>query len=355
MACSMRRWSTLSAQQPHRRPCRAILQNYKPVTAERLKKPEDGDWLIGAAHLRRLGLQSARAADARQRRAAAAGVGVRDRRAKRPSGAADGEQRRDVRRDAGEPGDRARRENRRALWRYRRPLPDEVIQLHRTSRGRRAVRQQGVLRGGRSRARRSRRDDGQGSLDDEGRRKRERLLHVGRAPGRRRQGDGRCVRRRARRPRLRRRVRSRDRQAAVEGVYGARARRTGQRDLAAGRPVEDRRRFGVGHRQLRSGDQPRVLGHRQRRPVDGRSAPGRQPLYVVHDRDRCRDRRDQRPSPVPPERFVGLGRGVAADSRRLQAQRANHQGSDRRRARRVSVVPRASRTARSSSSKARRS
>ena len=29
-----------------RRPMPAILQNYKPVTAERLKKPEDGDWLM---------------------------------------------------------------------------------------------------------------------------------------------------------------------------------------------------------------------------------------------------------------------------------------------------------------------
>src|SRR6185295_499657 len=27
-------------------PTPAVLQNYKPVTAERLKKPEDGDWLM---------------------------------------------------------------------------------------------------------------------------------------------------------------------------------------------------------------------------------------------------------------------------------------------------------------------
>src|SRR5262245_40286064 len=32
------------AQQPQA-PTPAILQNYKPVTAERLKRPEDGDWL----------------------------------------------------------------------------------------------------------------------------------------------------------------------------------------------------------------------------------------------------------------------------------------------------------------------
>src|SRR5580765_8163161 len=34
-----------SAQQPPP-PVAPILQNYKPVTAERLKKPEDGDWLM---------------------------------------------------------------------------------------------------------------------------------------------------------------------------------------------------------------------------------------------------------------------------------------------------------------------
>ncbi len=33
------------AEQPPA-PMRAVLQNYKPVTADRLKKPEDGDWLM---------------------------------------------------------------------------------------------------------------------------------------------------------------------------------------------------------------------------------------------------------------------------------------------------------------------
>src|SRR4029453_3671820 len=36
-----------SAQhQPTPPPVPAILQSYKPVTADRLKKPEDGDWLM---------------------------------------------------------------------------------------------------------------------------------------------------------------------------------------------------------------------------------------------------------------------------------------------------------------------
>src|SRR5437867_13100445 len=46
---------TIAAQQPPAQPAQpaepsapvaAVLQNYKPVTAERLKKPEDADWLM---------------------------------------------------------------------------------------------------------------------------------------------------------------------------------------------------------------------------------------------------------------------------------------------------------------------
>ena len=61
--------------------------------------------------------------------------------------------------------------------------------------------------------------------------------------------------------------------------HRAGARRAGQRDLAEGRSVEDRRRLDLGHRQLRSRNQPRLLGHRQRRPVDGRPAARRQSLH----------------------------------------------------------------------------
>src|SRR6202047_2364688 len=38
--------------------------------------------------------------------------------------------------------------------------------------------------------------------------------------------------------------------------------------------MEDRRRIGVDHRRLRSGDQSHLLGHRQWRAVDGRQRPG---------------------------------------------------------------------------------
>ncbi len=130
---------------------------------------------------------------------------------------------------------------------------------------------------------------------------------------------------------------------AVADLHGACARRARQRDVAERRPVEDRRRVGLGHRHLRSGDQPRVLGHRQRRSLDGRPASRRQSLHLVDDRHRCRDRQDQGPLSVPPERFVGLGRSLAADPRRLHAQRQDGERPDRRRARRLPLVPRAHR------------
>ena len=170
------------------------------------------------------------------------------------------------------------------LWRYRRPRPKGVVRAARHEPRRRALRRQGLLRRRRSRARGARREDRQGSVDDDRRRQQVRVLHHAGAARRRRQGDGRRVGRRVRRSRLRRGVRSRDRQGAVAHLHGSGARRARQRDLAEGRSVEDRRRAGLGHRQLRSGDEPRVLGHRQRRAVDGRPASRRQPLRRVDGR-----------------------------------------------------------------------
>ena len=125
-------------------------------------------------------------------------------------------------------------------------------------------------------------------------------------------------------------------------LHGAGARRAGQRDVAEGRSVEDRRRAGVGHRQLRSRDQPRVLGHRQRRPVDGRPASRRQPLRRV-------DRRDRRRAP---DRSRGTSsttrtsRGTGTKSRRrilvdYQRNGRTIKGLDQRRAQRLPLVPRA--------------
>ena len=102
------------------------------------------------------------------------------------------------------------------------------------------------------------------------------------------------------------------------------------------------------------GHQPVVLGHRQRRAVDGRPAPGRQPLHRLHGGHRRGHRRDQGPLPIPPQRLLGLGRSVAADPRRLPAQRPHGEGAHQRRPQRLPVVPGAQRAARSSSSRASR-
>ena len=77
---------------------------------------------------------------------------------------------------------------------------------------RRAVRRQSLSRRERSGPRRARRADRQGSLDGRSRAKRERLLHVARAARCRRQGDDWHVGRRDGHPRVRRGVRRRDRQ-----------------------------------------------------------------------------------------------------------------------------------------------
>ena len=55
------------------------------------------------------------------------------------------------------------------------------------------------------------------------------------------------------------------------------AGRAGQRDLA-GRYVAHRGNAGMGDRHVRPGAEPDVLGHRERRALDGRPAAGRQPV-----------------------------------------------------------------------------
>ena len=68
---------------------------------------------------------------------------------------------------------------------------------------------------------------------------------------------------------------------------------------------------------------PHLLGRRQRRAVDGRHAARRQPLLELRARARREDGQARRLAPVPLERLVGLGRGLDAAARRLQARRAH--------------------------------
>ena len=56
-------------------PMPAVLQNYQPVTAERLKNPEDGDWLMIRRTYDGWGYSPLDGDHARQRRAAAARCG----------------------------------------------------------------------------------------------------------------------------------------------------------------------------------------------------------------------------------------------------------------------------------------
>ena len=95
--------------------------------------------------------------------------------------------------------------------------------------------------------------------------------------------------------------------SGLEDLHHSGAGRTRQRDLAEAGHLEDRRRFHLDDRQLRSGRQPGLLGHRQRLALVRRSAAGRQPLHVLDARAGRRHRQDQRAFPIPPERVVGLG------------------------------------------------
>ena len=231
--------------------------------AERLKNPDGRRLADGPAHLRRLGLQPARSDHAGERQRGCSRSGSFS------TGVTNGHEAPPIVNNGvmfvSTPGNQVIAIDAKTgalLWRYRRPLPDGRDPAAPDQPRRRALRRQGVLRGRRSGARRARREDRAGSVDDQGRRQQERLLHVAGAARRRRQGDGRRVGRRARHPRLRRGVRRRDRQGAVADLHGAGARRARQRDVAEGRSVEDRRR-------ARSGSPATTI----RRPTSRSGAP----------------------------------------------------------------------------------
>jgi alcohol dehydrogenase (cytochrome c) len=124
-----------SAQQPITPPVAAILQSYKPVTADRLKKTEDGDWLMARRTYDGWGYspleQITRGNVTRLQPVWSFSTGVTSGHQAPPivnNGvmfvATPGNQ--VIALDA-KTGD--------LLWRYRRPLPEDVILLHATSRG----------------------------------------------------------------------------------------------------------------------------------------------------------------------------------------------------------------------------
>ena len=125
----------VSAQQPPPAPVPTILQNYKPVTAERLRNPEDGDWLMVRRTYAGWGYspldQLTPANVTRLQPVWVYATGERSGHQAPPmvNGGV---------MFVATPGNQVIALDAKTgslLWRYRRPLSEEVIQLHRTSRG----------------------------------------------------------------------------------------------------------------------------------------------------------------------------------------------------------------------------
>ena len=218
-----------------------VLQRYSPVDAERLKHPADGDWLMvrrtydGWGYSPLGDITPANVARLQPVWSFSTGV-INGHEA--PPIVNNGVM------FVATPGNQViavDAQNRRPALALQAPAAGRrrAAARHQPRRG--VVSRQGVFRGRRGGARCARRPDGTRGLDDQGCGEQGGLLHVGGAARRRRQSPRRLLRRRARHPRFRRRVRSGQRQRDLEDLHHPRARRTGQRDLAArainGRPV----------------------------------------------------------------------------------------------------------------------
>ena len=160
------------------------------------------------------------------------------------------------------------------LWRYRRELPDGRAQLPPDEPRRRALwRPRLFWRGGRF-PRCARCGLRRARMGDGGRELQTRLLPDARAARRTRESNGRDLGRRARRARVRGRLRRGYGRGGLEDLHDPGTRRARTRHVAR-RYVEDRRRSCVGHGHLRPRAQLDLLGHGKRGAVDGRYAAGR--------------------------------------------------------------------------------
>ena len=130
-----------------------------------------------------------------------------------------------------------------------------------------------------------------------------------------------------------------DRRIRLEDLYDSRAREPGSDSWPAirGKPVACRCGLPVPTILHRT----QLLGHRQRRPVDRRYPPRRQPLFHVGAGARRPHRRLARPPSIPLERFVGLGRSFGAALDRLRARRRDRRRPRASRAQRLLMVPEA--------------
>ena len=158
-----------------------------------------------------------------------------------------------------------------------------LLRIHQPRRG--ALRRAGVRRHHGRPADRARQGHRRASLGGRGRRLGARLQHHRRAAGGERIGAHRNGRGRIRGPRVREGLRRRDRRAPLDDLHHPRTRRTRQRNLA-GRHLEKRRRPDLDHRRLRPGTEPRLLEHRERRPLELPRAEGRQPVDRRNHRHR---------------------------------------------------------------------
>jgi len=144
LACALATVLTAASQTPPA-PVPLALQNYKPVTMERLKKPEDGDWLMirrtydgwGYSPLAQITPKNA----PRLQPVWVLATGVNN-----------GHEATPIVNDGvmfvATPGSQVIAVDVRTgtiLWRYKRPLPDDVIFLHPNQPRRGALRRQGLL------------------------------------------------------------------------------------------------------------------------------------------------------------------------------------------------------------------
>ena len=226
------------------------LANYKAVTADRLKQPEDSDWLMFRRTYSGWGYSPLS-------QITADNVGKLHPVWAMSTGQVEGHQAPPMVNNGvmfvATPGNQVLAINAKTgdlLWRFRRPPPEDQFLLHPTSRGVGLWGDKVFLAAS---------DATLVALDAKTGKQvwatkygglRERLLLVPGATGDRRQGADRRFGRRTRRSRLRRRLRCRHRQGTLAYLHHPGARRARQRDLAEGRSVEDRWRIGVDHRRL---------------------------------------------------------------------------------------------------------
>ena len=226
-------------------PMPAVLRNYTPVTAARLRSPQDGDWLMNRRTYDGWGYSPL---DRDQRPATSPGCGRCGRSRRAPSTAT---RRAPIVHDGvmfvATPGNQVMAIDARTgtvLWRYRRPLAPSVIARHPTTRGVALLGDKVFLAANDAVLVAIDVRSGREVWSTHGGREPERPLHEPRPARGRRQDRHRHVGRRTGHPRLPRRLRSRQRQGTVEDLHGSGAWRAGQRDVAeaaiSGRPVARR-------------------------------------------------------------------------------------------------------------------